>query len=75
MSARNIPNSLNSTCEVYLEGLENQKITSYTSYANLNPDWYYLKKKLVLLVPKDILTKKTDPPFYLIANIYEQSFS
>lgn len=72
MSARNLPSCSNATCEVYLEGLEDQRITSHTILETKNPDWYYLRKKLVILIPKDFFLEKSKTnPFFLRANIYE----
>ncbi|KAL4487139.1 hypothetical protein ABPG72_001591 [Tetrahymena utriculariae] len=78
MSARNLPLCMNATCEVYLEGMTDQKIVSQPVYNNNEPDWYYLRKKLILLVPKSIeklLEDINQKPLFLCANIFELCYS
>ncbi|KAL4436315.1 hypothetical protein ABPG74_015906 [Tetrahymena malaccensis] len=78
MSARNLPLCMNATCEVYLEGMTDQKIVSQPVYNNNEPDWYYLRKKLILLVPKSTEKLQEDinqKPLFLCANIFELRFS
>ncbi|EAR84794.2 kinase domain protein (macronuclear) [Tetrahymena thermophila SB210] len=78
MSARNLPLCMNATCEVYLEGMTDQKIVSQPVYNNNEPDWYYLRKKLILLVPKSIEKLQEDinqKPLFLCANIFELRYS